>query len=200
MIKIGTFGDHKEIRFNLTVNSSDPNGVPLPQIEDVVVAHETVDDEETLGLRITVRNEARRQYVPNIRVTTFETHSRSHSARVPMAENTSTIFIPLNEEPEFIVAGEVRLFTGWVHNESRIADQVEFEGTVDGETEVWDREFVPIQIDYANRDVEAYQYQNATVKAKNEEIWRERLKPVVAVAAAMMVGLLVVASWLSERR
>ncbi|WP_257300174.1 hypothetical protein [Haloarchaeobius sp. FL176] len=106
----------------------------------------------------------------------------------------------MNEEPEMIVAGEVRLYTGWVHNESRISDQVEFEGTVDGETAVWDREFEPIQIDYANRDVEEYQYQNATVKSKNDEIWRERLKPVAAVAGVLLVGILLVVSVLSRRR
>ncbi len=140
------------------------------------------------------------QYNPKIRVTSLQTHSESHIVGIPDEENRRTIVIPLNEEPEMIVAGEVRLFTGWIHNESRISDQVEFEGTVDGETEVWDREFEPIQIDYANRDVDEYQYRNATVKAKNDEIWRERLKPVAVVAGVMLVGILLVVSVLSRRR
>ncbi len=199
-ISIGTFGDHREIQFELSVNSSSTNGVPLPEIQNVEVTHTTIDGEETTAVRITVRNEARIQYTPRIRVTTLETNSNSQTARVPLNESRRTILVPLNEEPEMIVAGEVRLYTGWVHNESRIADQVEFEGTVDGGTEVWDREFEPIQIDYANRDVDEYQYENATVAAKNEEIWRERLKPVAAVAGVMLVGILLVVSLLSRRR
>jgi len=199
-INIGTFGDHKSISFNLSINSSSPNNIPLPEIENVEVTRATVDGEATTALRVTVRNEARVQYTPRIRATTLQTHSNSQTARVPIEENRHTIVIPLNEEPEMIVAGEVRLYTGWVHNESRISDQVEFEGTVDGETEVWDREFEPIQIDYANRDVEEYQYRNATVKSKNDEIWRERLKPVAAVAGVLLVGILLVVSVLSRRR
>jgi len=197
-LQIGTVGDYTAYGFELILNTS--SDVPLPEIENVEVTSATIDGEETTALRITVRNEAKVQYLTDIRVTTLETHSGPHSGRVPIEENRRTILVPLNEEPEMIVAGEVRLFTGWVHNDSRIADQVEFEGTVDGGTEVWDREFEPIQIDYANRDVDEYQYRNATVKAKNDEIWRERLKPVAAVAGVMLVGILLVVSLLSRRR
>ncbi len=140
------------------------------------------------------------QYNPKIRVTSLQTHSDSYLVGIPAEENRRTIIVPLNEDPEMVVAGEVRLYTGWVHNESRISDQVEFEGRVDGATEVWDREFEPIQIDYANRDVEEYQYRNATVEGKNAEIWRERLKPVAVVAGVMLVGILLVVSVLSRRR
>ncbi len=197
-LTVGTVGDLTTYGFELVLNSS--NGVPLPEIENVEVTRATLDGEETTALRITVRNEANVQYLTDIRVTTLETNSGGHSGRVPIEETRRTVLIPLNEEPEMIVAGEVRLYTGWVHNESRISDQVEFEGTVDGETAVWDREFEPIQIDYANRDVEEYQYQNATVKSKNDEIWRERLKPVAAVAGVLLVGILLVVSVLSRRR
>ncbi|SDM85427.1 hypothetical protein SAMN05192554_108138 [Haloarchaeobius iranensis] len=197
-LRVGTVGDLTTYEFELNPNSL--SGIPLPKIENVEVTRATLDGEETTALRITVRNEANVQYLTDIRVTTLETNFRPTSGRVPIEENRRTVLVPLDEEPEMVVAGEVRLYTGWVHNESRISDQVEFEGTVDGETEVWDREFEPIQIDYANRDVEEYQYRNATVKAKNDEIWRERLKPVAAVAGVMLVGILLVVSLLSRRR
>ncbi|WP_435349025.1 hypothetical protein [Haloarchaeobius sp. HRN-SO-5] len=119
---------------------------------------------------------------------------------MPLDENRRTIVVPLNEDPELTVAGEVRLFTGWIHNRSTIEDQVEFEGRTDGETAVWDREFEPIQIDYADTDVEEYQYENRSVKRKNEAIWRERLKPIGVVAAGMLVVILLVVAVLSRRR
>lgn len=199
-IEISTFGNETVFEIDLGSNSPSSNGIPLPEIENVEVTRATIDDQETTALRVIVRNEARVQYVPRVRVSTLETNSNAYTARVPLDENRRTIVVPLNEDPEMVVAGEVRLYTGWVHNESRISDQVEFEGTVDGGTEVWDREFEPIQVDYANRDVDEYRYRNASVEAKNDAIWRERLKPVAAVAGVLLVGILLAVALLSRRR
>ncbi|WP_435318081.1 hypothetical protein [Haloarchaeobius sp. TZWSO28] len=190
-------------RFNYTLNisSQNPNGVELPEIENVEIDTATIEGEETTVARVTVTNEGQVQYLTKVTVTSLQTHSSGREARVPMDGSRRTVVIPLNEDPEMKVAGEVRLYTGWIHNHSDIEDQVEFVGTVDGETDVWDREYEPVMTYYANVDEsEVYQYENETVKQQNDAIWRERLTPIAGVAAAMLAGFVVLVSVLSRVR
>ncbi len=198
---ISTFNDSEEFNYTLNISSKNPNGVELPEIENVEVDTATIDGEETTVARVTITNEGQVQYLTNVRVTSLQTHSDPYEARVPMNGSRRTLVIPLEEDPEMRVAGEVRLYTGWIHNQSDIQDQVEFAGTPAGETEVWDREFEPIMTHYATvPDDEVYQYENETVKQQNDAIWRERLEPVAVAAGALLVGFVVLVSVLSRFR
>ncbi|WP_435363662.1 hypothetical protein [Haloarchaeobius sp. DYHT-AS-18] len=200
-IKLSTFGNSSSISFSLNISSQNPNGVELPEIKNVEIDTATIEGEETTVARVTVTNEGQVQYLTKVTVTSLQTHSSGREARVPMDGSRRTVVIPLNEDPEMKVAGEVRLYTGWIHNHSDIEDQVEFVGTVDGETDVWDREYEPVMTYYANVDEsEVYQYENETVKQQNDAIWRERLTPIAGVATAMLAGFVVLVSVLSRVR
>ncbi|WP_439026101.1 hypothetical protein [Haloarchaeobius sp. DT45] len=199
--EVSTTEDYERFNYTLNISSQNPNGIELPEIENVEVDTATIDGEETTVARVTIQNEGQVQYLTTVRVTSLQTHSDPYEARVPMDGSRRTLVIPLNEGPDMKVAGEVRLFTGWIHNHSDIEDQVEFVGTVDGETEVWDRQYEPIMVEYWDvPEDEVYQYENESVKQQNDAIWRERLEPVAAAAAALLVGFVVLVSLLSRFR
>ncbi|WP_435360438.1 hypothetical protein [Haloarchaeobius sp. DFWS5] len=200
-LSIGTFGNHTSFNFSLDVSSADPKGVELPEIQNVEIDSVEVDGEETAVARITVRNEARVQYLTNIRVSTLHTNTDGPDSRVPMENDTRVVVVRLNEDPDMKVAGEVRLYTRWIHNDSFIQDQVEFVGTPDGETAVWNRSYEPIMVEYADTDPdEVYHYQNASVEEQNDAIWRERLEPIAIVAVGFLVVFLVVVAVVTRLR
>ncbi|WP_435335729.1 hypothetical protein [Haloarchaeobius sp. TZWWS8] len=200
-LTVSTFGDYGQVHFDYDISSKNPNGIELPEIENVEIDTIEIDGEETAIARVTVTNGANVQYLTRVRVHTLETQSDPYDSRVPLDGSRKTVVVPLNERPGKQVAGEVRLYTGRIHNDSDIADQVEFSGTVDGETDFWHRPFEPIAVrNWSTEPDEVYQYHNESAEQQNEAILRERLKPVGVAAAGLLLLILLVGALVNRKR
>lgn len=127
----------------------------VSQIDDV----EVTERNDSAALNVTVSNSAPRGHLSYLLIHTEGT--RYVIARPDVDESelggelaTDTVTVELREDPDEVVRGDVRLFMRNATAYEEGLDAVTFEGTVDGETDVEDIEYVAIDSNSDNRHFE----------------------------------------------
>ncbi len=128
----------------------------------------------------------------NTRETTYSRRGGSTAA----PQGNKTVLVPIKEDPDTLVAGEVRLYADNLSEGEEGFDQREFVGRVDGDTEVYNRSYEPIEPRWSRN--RTYHYENESVEERIEA--NEEHTPLdYAIVAAMGVVILLVAVRLIRR-
>lgn len=189
------WGDNATARFNYTkeLGTDNPERYPVPEIVDAELVKDPPERRSGLYLAVTVENLGEQSYLTYMWVHTNETDGERVPAGVTLGENRTTWYAPLEEDPSAHVQGEVRLYRGSVKNDSGIRDQVYFEGTLDGETEVRHEEFEPIRPPYED---DPYEYEAADAEGAGSSERKQsgptlddRLVPATAIAFLVFLGV-----------
>jgi len=164
-VRFITYDASTEFNFTRKIDASNSSRVPTPRITDVELVEGTVYGEETTVLKVSVENPAKQLYSSIIMVNTRET---TYSRRVANAapQNDTTRLVPLEEDSDTLVAGEVRLHHGNLSEAEEGFDQREFVGRVDGDTEVYNRTYEPIEPRWSRN--RTYHYENESVEQRIE--------------------------------
>ncbi|WP_162991573.1 hypothetical protein [Halostella salina] len=176
-------------KFNFTreIDASNSPGVPTPRITDIELVEAKVYGEQTTAVRVAVENPAKQLYSSIIIVNTRET---TYSRRVANAapQNDTTRLVPLEEDPDTLIAGEVRLHYGNLSVAEEGFDQREFVGRVDGELAVYNRTYEPIEPHWSRN--QTYHYENESVEQQIEANEEHTTLDYAIVAAGGLVTLL----------
>jgi hypothetical protein len=162
------WGNNATARFNFTkeIGTENPERYPVPEIVDAELVENPPERRSGLYLAVTVENLGKQSYLTYMWVHTNETDGQRVPAGVASRKNRTTWYVPLEEDPSDHVQGEIRLYHGSVKNDSGIRDQVYFEGTLDGETEIRHEEFEPITPPYEEG---AYEYGDGGAESSEEQ-------------------------------
>jgi len=181
-------GNTTEFNFTREIHPSNTTEVPTPRITNVEVTNGSPYGQATSVVEVTVENPAEQLYGTKLMVHTLETdHNRRADATAPPGGET-TVQIPVEESQGEIIAGEVRLYDNNLSDADHGFDQREFIGEADGETQVWNRTYEPVQDPYGPRS--GYVYDNESMaEFVEEEQTREPTPMEHAIAGA---GVLVV--------
>lgn len=146
-IVLRTFGPTIKHTYNSTPTAADADEMPLLQITNVdIVANGTAADPRT-ELHVTVRNPTQHALRHHVVVSTEETGNAVGRPEARPNE-TGTAVVELNEPPEAVVRGEVRLYTNNYSDVRDSLDMVEFAGEPDGNVSVENRTYEPIHPNY----------------------------------------------------
>ncbi|WP_058365497.1 hypothetical protein [Haloparvum sedimenti] len=146
-VKVGTFGPTIQHTYNATPTAADADDMPLPQITNVdLVANGTAADPRT-ELHVTVENPTPHAHRQHVVVSTEETGNAVGRPEARPNE-TGTAVIELNEPPDAVVRGEVRLYTNDYSDMNDSLDMVEFAGEPEGNLTVKNRTYEPIHPNY----------------------------------------------------
>jgi hypothetical protein len=190
-ILLGARGD--EVRYNFTQRSTPDNTtIPSPRISDVEVLR--YESNDSTALRVEMFNPSKRGYALTVQVETFGTDGEFEIA-APQPNETSTVVIPLDETPDDVVAGKVRIFGEFGQPETKF-DQKEFMSETGEGTNYWDVDF-----DRVPGKVDTYSYSNQTARVKYQGYDENLLSPLQKqLGAVATVLLLVTAIWWRRRR
>jgi hypothetical protein len=184
-------GASAEFNFTREIHPSNTTEVPTPRITNVEVTNGSPYGQATSVVEVTVENPAEQLYGTKLMVHTLETdHNRRADATAPPGGET-TVQIPVEESQGEIIAGEVRLYDNNLSDADHGFDQREFIGEADGETQVWNRTYEPVQDPYGPRS--GYVYDNESMaEFVEEEQTREPTPMEHAIAGAGVLVVLLV--------
>ncbi|WP_426962370.1 hypothetical protein [Haloparvum alkalitolerans] len=147
IVKIHAYGPTIQHTYNATPTAADADDMPLPQITNVdLVANGTPADPRT-ELHVTVENPTPHAHRQHVVVSTEETGNAVGRPEARPNE-TGTAVIELNEPPDAVVRGEVRLYTNDYSDMNDSLDMVEFAGEPEGNVTVENRTYEPIHPNY----------------------------------------------------
>jgi hypothetical protein len=166
-VYVSGWGDNAtaKITFTKEIGTDNPERYPVPEIVDAELVEDPPEKLGGLYLAVTVENLGEQSYTTYMWVHTNQTDGQRAPARVTRGKDRTTWYVPLEEDPSDHVQGEIRLYRGSVKNDSGIRDQVYFEGTLDGETEIRHEEFEPITPPYEEG---AYEYGDGGAESSEE--------------------------------
>jgi len=142
-VEIGIYGDSILYTYNRTPTAADSDEVEMAHITDIELERRDSEDNPGVDLLVTLEDPSVQSY--RMYLIAHTEGSNGVIGRPSIGENgTDTVRIELYDDPDGIVRGEVRLFTDEVDDVNDSLDMVEFEGRVDGETEVKDVSYDPI--------------------------------------------------------
>ncbi|WP_244605522.1 hypothetical protein [Halorussus marinus] len=188
-VTFSTYGNHTQFNFTREIDSSDSGSIPTPKITDVEVTMGTAKGQESVVANVTLANPSEQLYSTKLMVHTVGTDGSLYPASVRPGD-TRTISVELLDERDAEIAGEARLYTGNMTTEDGAIDQVEFAGTVEDDTAVWNAPYEPVRPTWMDDN---YEYENASyerdIGAKLSRGHEVGGVPAVFVAAALVVGL-----------
>jgi len=187
-VSVHGWGENASARFNYTkeIGTDNPERYPVPEIVDAELVDSASRNRSGLFLAVTLRNEANRTYKTAIYVHTNQTQGERVPTFVPQETDARTVYVPLEDDPFEPIQGEVRLYRGTVKNDSGIRDQIYFEGTLDGDTDIENESFEPITPPYED---DAYEFDDGEKEPESDErSLGDRILPATAMAVLVVVG------------
>ncbi len=188
-VSVHGWGENRSANFTFDkeIGTESPERYPVPEIVDTDLVENPSKNRNGLYLAVTVQNAGEQSYDTYLYVHTNETNGRRAPAGVPLEQNRTTAYVPLNEDPSDHVQGEVRLYYGSVTNDTGIEQQVYFEGTLDGNTTFREEPFEPITPPYEDG---AYEYGTDRLGGDDAGVSMVgRLLPATGYALLVVVGL-----------
>jgi hypothetical protein len=145
-VVVSSFGGNTTLNFTRRVDHENPGNYSVPRIVDTELIAAENNEYATAYLRVTVRNPGNRSYATRLMVHTNETNGEFVGSMVPYTEESITVSVPLHDDPDNRIQGEVRLYHGpsGINDTAAITDQVSFEGRVGGETRMRNESYEPV--------------------------------------------------------
>ena len=191
-VSVGARGNNTKFTFTRKVNASNPD-VPSPQITDVDVLRYEKND--STALLVSTYNPTKRPYGFYVQTETFGTKGEFRIG-APAPNQTDRILLPLEESPDEVIAGKVRIFYDWGVSEGKY-DQKEFMSKPNESVNSWD-----VSFDRVPGTVDEYDYHNeSAAKYREGYVDDDALPPLQKkIGAALVVLLPAVALWMRRRR
>lgn len=142
-VEIGIYGDNIFYTYNRTPTAEDSNEVEMAHIADIELEPRNSEEDPGVDLLVTVEDPSVQSYRMNLLVHTEGTNG-AIGLRESRENGTHTYRVELYDDPDEVVRGEIRLFNDEVDDMNDSLDMVEFEARVDGETDVENVSYDPI--------------------------------------------------------
>jgi hypothetical protein len=146
-VVVSSFGGHTTLNFTKRVDYEHPGKYSVPTIVETELVAANESDYANAYLAVTMSNPSRRSYAMRLMVHTNETNGKSWGAMVPYKKDQYTVYVPLRDDADHLIQGEVRLYyseSEGVNATDGVRQQVSFEGRVGGETRMRNESYEPV--------------------------------------------------------
>jgi hypothetical protein len=191
-VSVGARGNNTEFNFTHEINASNPN-IPSPEISNISVVRDHQNN--STALRVSLYNPTKRGYVFYTQTETFGTDG-VYRAEAPQPNQTESVLLPLDEGPDEVIAGKVRIFHRWDVSNGKY-DQKEFMAKPNKSVNSWD-----VPFDRVPGSVDEFDYHNeSAAKYREGYVDDETLPPLQRkVGAALVVLFTTGMLWAWRRR
>ena len=191
-VSVGARGNNTEFNFTHSINASSLD-VPSPKISDIEIVRD--EQNSSTALKVSLYNPTKRGYVFYIQAETFGTDG-VYRVEAPQPNQTEQVLLPLEESPDEVIAGKVRIFHKWGVSNG-MYDQKEFMSKPNESVNAWD-----VSFDRVPGTVDEYDYHNeSAAKYREGYVDDDALPPLQKkIGAALVVLLPAVALWMRRRR
>jgi len=142
-VEIAIYGDNIFYTYDRTPTAEDSDEVEMAHIADIELEARDSEEDPGVDLLVTIEDPSVQSYRMNLLVHTEGTNG-AIGLRESRENGTYTYRVELYDDPEEVVRGEIRLFNDEVDDMNDSLDMVEFEGRVNGNTEVESVSYDPI--------------------------------------------------------
>lgn len=189
-VSVGARGNNTEFNFTHEINASSPD-VPSPKITDVDVLR--YEQNNSTALQVSTHNPTKRAYGFYIQAETFGTKG-VFDIGTPASNQTEQVLLPLEESPDEVIAGKVRIFHKWGVSNG-MYDQKEFMSKPNETVNARDVAFTRVP-----GTVDTYNYHNeSAAKYREGYVDDDALPPLQKKIGAALVVLLPAVALLVRR-